>query len=50
MHKQFTDSFEDTDLEDVLSVAGVGRSIVSGAQSEGCIRSTIHGGFPVGTM
>ncbi|WP_433156994.1 cysteine hydrolase family protein [Kribbella sp. CA-247076] len=43
VHKTFADSFEDTDLEDVLAQAGIGRIYVSGAQTDECIRSTIHG-------
>ncbi len=45
VHKTFADSFEDTDLEDVLAKAGIGRLFVSGAQTDECIRSTIHGAF-----
>jgi nicotinamidase-related amidase len=45
VHKTYADSFEDTDLEDVLAQAGVGRIFVSGAQTDECIRSTIHGAF-----
>jgi nicotinamidase-related amidase len=45
VHKTFADSFEDTDLEDVLAREGVGRLVVSGAQTDECIRSTIHGAF-----
>jgi nicotinamidase-related amidase len=45
VHKTFADSFEDTDLEDVLANAGVGRLVVAGAQTDECIRSTIHGAF-----
>src|SRR3954453_19724879 len=43
VHKTYGDSFEDTDLEDVLAKAGVGRLVVTGAQTDACIRSTIHG-------
>jgi nicotinamidase-related amidase len=43
VHKTFSDSFEDTDLEKVLSKEGVGRLVVAGAQTDECIRSTIHG-------
>jgi nicotinamidase-related amidase len=43
--KNFGDSFEDTDLETVLSSLGVGRLIVTGAQTDACIRSTLHGAF-----
>ena len=45
VHKTFADSFEDTDLEDVLAKGGIGRLFVSGAQTDECIRSTIHGAF-----
>jgi nicotinamidase-related amidase len=45
IHKHYGDSFEDTDLESVLADRKVGRLVVSGAQSDACIRSTIHGGF-----
>ncbi|MEV1244416.1 cysteine hydrolase family protein [Nonomuraea sp. NPDC050022] len=45
VHKTFADSFEDTDLEEVLAGAGIGRLIVAGAQTDECIRSTIHGAF-----
>ena len=43
VHKQYADSFEETDLESVLSDLHVGRLIVSGAQTDECIRSTLHG-------
>jgi nicotinamidase-related amidase len=46
--KQYGDAFEDTDLEAVLARAGVGRLIVAGAQTDACIRSTIHGAFTRG--
>ena len=48
VHKTFGDSFEGTDLEDVLAAAGVGRLVVTGAQTDACIRSTIHGAFARG--
>ena len=48
VHKTFGDSFEDTDLEEVLARAGVGRLVVTGAQTDACIRSTIHGAFARG--
>jgi nicotinamidase-related amidase len=43
VQKRYPDSFEDTDLESVLSARGVGRVFVSGAQTDECIRSTLHG-------
>jgi len=48
VHKAFGDSFEDTDLEKVLAQAGVGRLVVAGAQTDACIRSTIHGALARG--
>lgn len=45
VHKTYADSFEETDLEDVLAAAGVGHLVVAGAQTDECIRSTIHGAF-----
>jgi nicotinamidase-related amidase len=48
VHKSFGDAFEDTDLEAVLAKAGVGRLVVAGAQTDACIRSTIHGAFARG--
>jgi nicotinamidase-related amidase len=43
--KSYGDSFEDTDLEEVLSGLGVGSLFVTGAQTDACIRSTLHGAF-----
>jgi nicotinamidase-related amidase len=48
VHKTFGDSFEDTDLEELLAQAAVGHLVVTGAQSDACIRSTIHGAFTRG--
>ena len=48
VQKHYGDSFEDTDLEDVLAAAGVGHLVVAGAQTDECIRSTIHGAFTRG--
>jgi nicotinamidase-related amidase len=41
--KSYGDSFEGTTLESVLAAFGVGRLIVVGAQTDACIRSTLHG-------
>ena len=46
--KSYGDSFEDTNLEHVLSGLGVGRLIVAGAQTDMCIRSTLHGALARG--
>ena len=43
VHKRYGDSFDDTDLEAVLAERNVGRLIVTGAQTDACIRSTLHG-------
>jgi nicotinamidase-related amidase len=43
VHKRFPDSFEETDLEDVLAQSKIGHLIVAGAQTDECIRSTLHG-------
>jgi nicotinamidase-related amidase len=43
--KRHGDAFEDTGLEASLAERGVGRLVVTGAQTDECIRSTIHGGF-----
>jgi len=43
VHKRYGDSFDDTDLEAVLAERKVGRLIVAGAQTDACIRSTLHG-------
>jgi len=48
VHKSYGDSFEATDLEELLAERGVGRLVVTGAQTDQCIRSTIHGGFARG--
>ncbi len=43
VHKTYGDSFEATDLEELLAERRVGRLVVTGAQTEECIRSTLHG-------
>ena len=48
IEKLYGDSFEDTDLESVLAGLGVGRLVVAGAQTDACIRSTLHGAFTRG--
>ena len=45
VEKRYGDSFEDTILESVLSGLGVGRLVVVGAQTDACVRSTLHGAF-----
>jgi isochorismate hydrolase len=48
VEKNYGDSFEDTTLETVLARLGVGRLVVAGAQTDACIRSTLHGAFARG--
>jgi nicotinamidase-related amidase len=43
VEKSYGDSFESTALETVLSDLGVGRLVVVGAQTDACIRATLHG-------
>lgn len=43
VEKEYGDSFERTRLESVLAELGVGRLVVVGAQTDACIRSTLHG-------
>ncbi len=45
VHKTYGDSFEDTTLESELAQRGVGRVVVTGAQTDACIRATLHGAF-----
>jgi Isochorismatase family len=45
VHKIYGDSFEATDLAEILGGYGVGRLVVAGAQSDACVRATIHGAF-----
>jgi nicotinamidase-related amidase len=46
--KLYGDAFEDTDLESLLAALGVGRLFVTGAQTDACVRSTLHGAFARG--
>ena len=48
VEKNYGDSFEDTPLESVLAGLGVGRLIIAGAQTDACIRSTLHGALARG--
>ncbi len=43
VEKRYGDSFEGTLLEEILGRLGVGKLVVVGAQTDFCIRSTIHG-------
>jgi len=48
VHKGYGDSFEETDLEEILADRGIGRLFVAGAQTDACIRATLHGAFTRG--
>ncbi|BCB82906.1 isochorismatase family protein [Phytohabitans suffuscus] len=45
VHKRYGDSFEGTDLETLLAGRRVGHLVVTGVQTDMCIRSTLHGAF-----
>jgi nicotinamidase-related amidase len=48
VHKQFGDSFEGTNLDELLQECGVELLVVCGAQTDACIRSTLHGAIARG--
>jgi nicotinamidase-related amidase len=48
VEKNYGDSFEDTALETVLSGLGIGRLVIVGAQTDWCVRSTLHGALARG--
>ena len=48
VHKCYGDSFEDTTLEEELARRHIGRIVVAGAQTDQCIRATLHGAFTRG--
>ena len=43
VHKTFRDSFEATPLEELLTEADVGHLIITGSQTDFCVRWTLHG-------
>ena len=43
VQKKWGDAFEETDLESVLAGLKVGSLVVTGAQTDACVRSTLHG-------
>jgi nicotinamidase-related amidase len=45
IEKAWGDAFEETMLERELAARGVGRLVVAGAQTDACIRATLHGAF-----
>lgn len=48
VEKSYGDAFEDTTMASVLEELGVGRLVVSGAATDQCVRSTLHGAFTRG--
>lgn len=46
--KSYGDAFEDTALDRVLADRAVGRLVVTGAETDACVRSTLHGAFTRG--
>ena len=48
VQKAYGDAFEETDLEPVLAERGIGTLLVSGAQTDACVRSTLHGAIARG--
>lgn len=48
VHKHYGNSFESTDLDALLAAAGVGNVIVTGAQTDACVISTLHGAVAAG--
>jgi nicotinamidase-related amidase len=48
VHKQFGDSFEGTNLDELLQQHAIEQLIVCGAQTDACIRSTLHGAIARG--
>ncbi|MBW8483617.1 cysteine hydrolase family protein [Actinomadura parmotrematis] len=48
VHKVHGDAFEGTGLEGLLAERGAGRLVLTGAQTDMCIRATAHGAFTRG--
>lgn len=48
IYKQFRDAFELTSLEDELAAKDVGTLVVMGAQTDYCVRWTLHGALDRG--
>lgn len=45
VQKEYGDAFEATELEQLLADLAVGHLVISGAQTDQCIRATLHGAF-----
>lgn len=48
VEKSYGDAFEDTNLSSLLEELAVGHLVVTGAQTDMCIRSTLHGAITRG--
>jgi nicotinamidase-related amidase len=48
VHKNYRSSFEQTNLDDLLSQRTVGHLYICGAQTNYCVRNTIHAGYERG--
>lgn len=48
VHKSYNDAFEETSLDDELAAKRVSRLVVVGAQTQWCVRSTLHGAIARG--
>src|SRR5690349_11896007 len=43
IHKRFGDAFVETNFEETLANLGVGHLVITGAQTDACVRSTLVG-------
>lgn len=48
VHKRFRSSFEATDLDDILAARNIAHLVVCGAQTEYCVRNTVHAAYERG--
>src|ERR1019366_4277337 len=48
IHKLYRSAFEGTELEEILEGLDIGHLIITGAQTNYCVRNTIHAGFERG--
>jgi nicotinamidase-related amidase len=48
IHKSYGDAFESTEFESELAQRNISRIFVTGAQTDNCVRATLHGAFTRG--
>lgn len=48
VHKRYRSSFIGTDLEEVLAAGTIGHLVICGAQTEFCVRNTVHAAYEAG--